>query len=81
MCFYYYGIAWHPKAVFGIAAHCITLLKSVLLCKIIFIKRLMQKQDDISGKKVNGQKPFFPANINPPVRADFPFTRKEQVVF
>lgn len=41
----------------------------------------MQKQDDISGKKVNGQKPFFPANINPPVRADFPFTRKEQVVF
>ncbi|MNS97188.1 hypothetical protein D3C86_1475810 [compost metagenome] len=38
---------------------------------MIFINGLMQKHYEISGKKVNGLKPFFPALFNPSRRADF----------
>lgn len=41
----------------------------------------MRKYLDQSKGNQNGIEPFFPANFNPSRRADFPFTRKEQVVF
>jgi hypothetical protein len=41
----------------------------------------MKSLNQFGGGNRNGVKPFFPAYFNPPERADFPFTRKEQVVF
>jgi hypothetical protein len=41
----------------------------------------MKKSNQFVGANWNGVKPFFPANYNPSRRADFPFARKEQVVF
>lgn len=41
----------------------------------------MEKSFQVTGNGLNGSKPFFSALYNPSRRADFLFTRTEQVMF
>ncbi len=65
------GTHWYSKAVFGTLIWYNSLVNKILLCKVIFINWLMQKQYDINGKKVNSLQLFIPATFNPSRRVDF----------
>ncbi|GEM_PF-1724475 len=81
MCFYESGSVWRAKAVFVRVLLSNTLQERVLLCKMNFYNRLMQKHLGKYGNKLNGQEPFFPVLFNPPPGRIFVFTGTRQVVF
>ena len=69
--FFFSGIHWRAWAMFGIVIQCNAFEQRDLLCIMIVITLLMQKQPDISGKKGDSLKLSFPAVFNPSHRADF----------
>lgn len=81
ICFYSRGSNWHLLAVFGHPLHCNNPDINYLLYKNIKSDISMKKLNQYLDSNCNGVKPFFPALLNPSRRADYLFTRTEQVVF
>ncbi|WP_117176630.1 hypothetical protein [Mariniflexile rhizosphaerae] len=65
------GTHWRLLALYGPVLQCNILKNKVLICTMVFINGFMQKHMELSGKKGNSPKLFFPAIFNPPERADF----------